>query len=102
MQVFVYKKPVDVDIWISKTAAVLIISYDTFSALRKKSLGATLKAAGSEPTLKVTPTSVLSSQVLPLIFAQELVFTLKSCRRSSGELSDKAWGCDADANLVLA
>ena len=49
----IYKAPVDVQKWMSKKATVLIISYDTFSALRKKSLDAGLKTAGSEPTGKV-------------------------------------------------
>jgi len=51
--VIIYKTPVDVQVWMSKKATVLIISYDTFSALRKKSLDADLKTAGSEPTGKV-------------------------------------------------
>ena len=49
----IYKKPVDVHTWMSKNATVLIISYDMFSALRKQSLDANLKTAGSEPTGKV-------------------------------------------------
>ena len=53
MQVIIYKKAVDVQTWMSKKGTVLIISYDMFSALRKQSLDANLKAAGSEPTGKV-------------------------------------------------
>jgi len=53
VQVIIYKKPVDVHTWMSKKATVLIISYDMFSALRKQSLDANLKTAGSEPTGKV-------------------------------------------------
>jgi hypothetical protein len=53
VQVIIYKKPVDVHTWMSKNATVLIISYDMFSALRKQSLDANLKTAGSEPTGKV-------------------------------------------------
>ena len=49
----IYKNLVDVHTWMSKKATVLIISYDMFTALSKKSLAAELKTAGSEPTGKV-------------------------------------------------
>ncbi|KAL0036516.1 hypothetical protein WJX77_010974 [Trebouxia sp. C0004] len=51
-KVIIYKKAVDVHTWMSKKATVLIISYDMFSALRKQSIAADLKTAGSEPSAK--------------------------------------------------
>ena len=53
LQVFIYHNLHDIHRWSTTNAAVVVVSYDKFTRLKKQALDATLKSTGSEPTEKV-------------------------------------------------